>query len=92
MLKDSVSDRQSVLKRAQEAFASYLDLLEKYNLLSRKDKLLLDRFLDSPDEFALMSSNDATARRDTKIARLKQEKELRFKLEARMPYCSTACI
>ena len=50
-------------------------------MLSKGDKKLQERYLDNRDEFTLMPTSDMTARRDTKIARLKQEKELELKLE-----------
>ena len=53
-------------------------------MLSKSDKKLLEKYLANRDEFSLMPLSDPTARRDTKIARLKQEKELELKLEVRL--------
>ena len=50
-------------------------------MLSKSDRRLHERYLDRRDEFSLMSSNEPSARRDTKIARFKQETELKRKLE-----------
>ena len=50
-------------------------------MLSKNDKKLYDQYLKNRDEFALIPAADLTSRRDTKIARLKQEKELELKLE-----------
>ena len=80
-LKDSLSDRKMVLRRAQEAFERYLSLLDTYAMLSMHDRKLYERYVESRDEFSLISSNDPGARRDTKIARFKQENELKLKLE-----------
>ena len=41
----------------------------------------MERYLEGRDEFSLIPGTDATARRDIKIARFKQEKELKLKLE-----------
>ena len=82
-MKDSVSDRKGVLRRAQKAYERYLHLLDSYRILSKEDQKLNERFLDNRDEFALIPGNDAAARRDTKVARFKQEKELKMKLEVR---------
>lgn len=81
LLKDSVSDRKNVLRRAQEAYERYLHLLDAYSMLSKGDRELFERYLESRDEFTLMSSNDFAMRRNTKIARFKQENELKLKLE-----------
>lgn len=51
-------------------------------MLSNNDRKLYERYVDSRDDFSLTSSNDASARRDVKIARFKQEQELKLKLEA----------
>ena len=59
-------------------------LLDNYIMLSKSDKKLLEKYLANRDEFSLMPLSDPTARRDTKIARLKQEKELELKLEVRL--------
>ena len=50
-------------------------------MLSKADKRLHERFMDNKNEFALLSSSDITARRDTKISRFKQEQEMKLKLE-----------
>lgn len=76
-----MSDRRAVLRRAQEVYERYLRLLDTYRLLSRSDQKLYERFIELRDEFSLISSNDPGARRDTKIARFKQENELKLKLE-----------
>lgn len=50
-------------------------------MLSMGDRKLYERYLETRDEFSLISSNDPGARRDTKIARFKQENDLKLKLE-----------
>ena len=87
-MKDSESDRKGVLRRAQKAFERYLHLLDSYEMLSRENQKLNERFLDDQDEFSLIPGNDAGVRRDTKITRFKQEKELKMKLEylSRVPH------
>ena len=81
--KDCVSSRKEVLERAREAYERYLELLDNYGMLSKGDKRLRERFLNNRNEFALLSSTDLTARRETKISRFKQEQELKLKLEVR---------
>ena len=80
-MKDCVSSRRSVLELARDSYERYLGLLENYGILSKADKKLYERFLDSRSEFALLSNSDPSARRATKISRLKQEQELKLKLE-----------
>lgn len=81
--KDCVSSRRGVLERAREAYERFLGLLDNYGMLSKSDKRLHERFLEDRNGFALLSSSDLTARRDTKISRFKQEQELKLKLEVR---------
>lgn len=50
-------------------------------MLSTSDRKLYEKYIENKDEFSLIASNDPGARRDTKIARFKQEKELKLKLE-----------
>ena len=76
-----MSSRQAVLRRAQEAFERYLSLLDTHRMLSRNDRKLYERYIDGRDDFSLMTSDDPSARRDAKIARYKQENELKLKLE-----------
>ncbi|KAI4243411.1 MAG: hypothetical protein LQ352_007041 [Teloschistes flavicans] len=87
LLKDSLSPRKHVLQRSRVAFERYLKLLDSYEMLSKSDSKLYQRYLSSPDDFSLLSQSDPTARRNTKIARYKQEQELKLKLEylARVP-------
>ncbi|KAL6719400.1 Type 2A phosphatase-associated protein 42 [Lecanora helva] len=80
-LRDNVSSRKIVLRQAQEAYERYLSLLDVYHMLSKSDRKLHERYIENRDEFSLISSTDPGARRDTKIARFKQEKELKLKLE-----------
>ena len=81
ILNDSVSSRRAVLQRAQGAYERYLTFLDTYRMLSKSDRRLYERYIEDRDQFSLVSSNDPSARRDTKIARYKQEKELKLKLE-----------
>ena len=50
-------------------------------MLNARDRKLYERFLEGRDDFSLISTTDPAARRDTKIARYKQENELKLKLE-----------
>lgn len=80
-LRDSITDRRTVLKRAQDSYENFLSLLDAYKILSKSDQKLQEQYLNNRDEFSLLSGRDVTSRRATKIARYKQEKQLKAKLE-----------
>ncbi|MCJ1390701.1 hypothetical protein MMC18_003562 [Xylographa bjoerkii] len=79
--KKIATDRKPLLQNAQEAYERYLGLLDTYSMLSKSDKKLYDRYLESRNGFTLLASSDMSIRRDTKIARFQQEKDLKQKLE-----------
>lgn len=80
-LRDSITDRRAVLKRAQDSYANFLSLLDAYSILSKSDQKLQEQYLNNRDEFFLLFGRDAISRRNTKIARYNQEKQLKAKLE-----------
>ena len=80
-LKEIASDRKRTLRRAQDALERYLHLLDTYRMLSKRDASLFEQYSEEKDNFSLIESNDAAMRRDTKIKRYRDEKELRRKLE-----------
>jgi len=77
----SLPDRKRLLGAARDAYERYLHLLDSYDLLAPPYKKLLERYTDSPLQFAVASTSDPGARRDAKIANLRAEKDLRQKLE-----------
>lgn len=98
ILRDNKSDRKIVLNGAQKSYEKYLNLLDTYELLSASDRKLYERYLDNSKAFSTASTTDVAARRDTKIKRFRQEKELKGKLEARnlpymgyVPFLTAAC-
>jgi len=74
-------ERKAVLARAQDHYARFLKLLDSYDVLSGTDSGLFERYQESPQAFSTASTSDPSARRETKIARFRQEKELKQKLE-----------
>ncbi|KAJ5152376.1 hypothetical protein N7492_010671 [Penicillium capsulatum] len=74
-------DREATLKRALELYEQFLTRLDEYELLSKEDKKLLEQYLANPSSFTLAPINDAAARRETKVRRFREEKELKQKLE-----------
>ncbi|KAI9756899.1 MAG: hypothetical protein M4579_003653 [Chaenotheca gracillima] len=79
--KRSSSNRKLVLHQARHASERFLELLDTYRILSRDDRQLHEQYLDSPDKFSTASTTDPAARRNTKIARFREEKELKQKVE-----------
>ena len=77
------ADRKTLLQKTQDAYDRYLGRLDNYDMLSKEDRKLYERYLDNKDVFSLLTSPDASIRRGTKIARFKQEKDLKQKLEVR---------
>lgn len=83
------SDREAILRRAQGEYDKYLDTLDTYSLLSAGDKKLYEQFTSEPNSFHLASMTDAAARRHTKVARFREEKELKQKLEVWVNFISS---
>ncbi|MCJ1462848.1 hypothetical protein MMC07_001451 [Pseudocyphellaria aurata] len=81
LLKNNSSDRKSVIEQAQKSYERYLALLDSYVMLPASDRKLYERYLDNRELFSLMSSSDPAARRDVKIARFKQESQLKSHFE-----------
>ncbi|KAF2103328.1 TAP42-like protein [Rhizodiscina lignyota] len=81
VLKITGGDRKGNLHRAQQSYERFLKLLDNYDILSKGDARLLERYTENPTAFSTASTSDAAARRDMKIARFKDEKELKRKLD-----------
>lgn len=81
IVKLDARDRRTTLRRARETYERFLGLLDRYGLLSKEDRELHERYLEGPSSFSTASVTDMAARRQTKIARYKEGKRLREKLE-----------
>jgi tetratricopeptide (TPR) repeat protein len=75
-----IVERKNNLEKAQKSYEQYLKQLDNYDLLSKSDSALLESYQDSPTTFSTASTSDAAQRRDIKIQRFKEEKELKQKL------------
>lgn len=73
--------RKVNLLAARNRYERFLKLLDSYDMLSKPDARLLEAYSEDPSRFSTASGGDATARRATKIARFKEEKEMKNKLE-----------
>lgn len=81
MQRASSSDREAALRRALQQYENFLTRLDEYELLSAGDKKLFERYIANPSTFTLAPLDDAAARRDIKVRRFREEKELKQKLE-----------
>jgi immunoglobulin-binding protein 1 len=76
-----VSIRKQSLLRARNHYERFLKLLDSYDILGASDARLLEAYTEDKTKFSTANTPDAAARRDAKIARFKEEKELKRKLE-----------
>jgi hypothetical protein len=77
------ADREATLRRALEQYERFITRLDEYELLSAGDKKFFEQYMANPSTFTLAPLNDAAARRDIKVRRFREEKELKEKLEVR---------
>jgi hypothetical protein len=81
ILKKTAADRKQSLLQARSHYERFLKLLDSYDMLSKSDTKIYERYTETPDTFSTAPVTDAAARRDTKIARFKAEKELKSRIE-----------
>lgn len=79
-----VSARKEHLLQARARYERFLKLLDSYDMLSKGDAKLFESYNEDKANFSTVSTKDAAARRDVKIARFREEKELKRKLEVCM--------
>jgi hypothetical protein len=79
-ISSGIAERKNNLEKAQKSYEQYLKQLDNYDLLSKGDSALLESYQESPTTFSTASTSDAAQRRDIKIRRFKEEKELKQKL------------
>ena len=77
----SIAERKTNLLRARDYYERFVKLLDSYDVLGKSDAKLLEAYLENKDQFSTASTRDAAARRDAKIQRFREEKELKKKLE-----------
>ncbi|KAF2201241.1 type 2A phosphatase-associated protein 42 [Delitschia confertaspora ATCC 74209] len=81
VLRITGGDRKAYLHRARDYYDRFLKLLDSYDMLNKSDAKLLETYRENKDKFSVASTKDAGARREAKIARFREEKELKRKLE-----------
>ncbi|KAI0508773.1 TAP42-like family protein [Xylaria bambusicola] len=76
----SPMERKRVLTSTRDAYEKFLYLLDSYSILSPRESKLLVEYNEDPTNFSTISTVDANARRNAKIANFRAEKELKQKL------------
>lgn len=77
------SDREALLRRSLENYEGYLSHMDDYGLLNDSNRKLYERYTSKPTSFSLTPVNDPATRREAKVSRFREEKELKQKLEVR---------
>jgi len=82
MMKEQGLDRKSAILRAQAAYKSFLRLIDSYDLLNKTDKDMFEVLAQATTAIGLNHlPTDLGERRQAKIARFRQEKALKTKLQ-----------
>jgi hypothetical protein len=76
-----VTLRKANILLAREHCESFLKQLDSYDMLGTSDSRLLEAYSEDKANFSTANTRDAAARRDAKIARFREEKDLKRKLE-----------
>ncbi|CAI6332557.1 unnamed protein product [Periconia digitata] len=76
-----IASRKTNLLEARNYYERFMKLLDSYDMLSSSDGKLWEAYTDDKDHFSTANTKDAAARREVKIARFREEKELKQKLE-----------
>ncbi|KAF2671576.1 TAP42-like protein [Microthyrium microscopicum] len=79
---DSPGGRRSAVLEATQYWEKFLQRLDQYELLNKDDARLLERYSENKEDFEVAGPVDATKRREVKISRFREEKELKTKLAA----------
>ena len=82
-IKSYSATREATLRAALGLLESFLERLDQYNLLSRADRELFERFQEDKSTFRLVTKDNAEERRKSKISRFQEEKVLKAELQVR---------
>lgn len=77
--------RKDTLLEARSELEKCIRLLDEYRLLGRQQQEMWERYVEDKNGFEVMGKVDAQRRREGKIRRWKEEKELKARLEVRPP-------
>ena len=82
-LKSNDGARKDHVLHAKSAFERFLKSLDQYDLLGKENSKLYEQYKESPQSFSVAGRADAVERREIKILRFKEEKQLKQKLDVR---------
>lgn len=74
-------DRHTSLQRSADLLERFLTRLDNYRLLGAGEHELYERYLEQRSNFRLTSTNNPDEKRNIKIRRHREEKDLKEKLE-----------
>lgn len=83
VFRSNRGERKDIILQARSELEQFLHLLDQYDVLSKADLQMLERYQDNRDGFALAPGGDAAARREVKIQRFREEKALKARIEVR---------
>jgi immunoglobulin-binding protein 1 len=81
-----VATRKQNLLKARGHYERFLKLLDAYDVLGKADAKLFEAYSEDKDNFSTANTRDAAQKRDAKITRFREEKELKRKLEVRIAH------
>ncbi len=76
----SPAERIRTLKSVRATYERFLHQLDNYDLLSAAQARLLERYTADPEHFSTLSTSNPEARRNSKIANAKTERDLRARV------------
>ncbi|KAL6710208.1 Type 2A phosphatase-associated protein 42 [Coniothyrium glycines] len=76
-----ISVRKQNLLLSRGHYEQFLKSLDSYDILGKSDSKLFEAYSEDNNNFSTANTRDAAARRDAKITRFREEKELKKKLE-----------
>ena len=85
LLKSYDQNRLHSLRKASQLLDNFLERLDQYNMLSALDRKLYERYQETKSSFSLLATSNVEERRKFKISRFQEEKQLKQKLEVRIP-------
>lgn len=84
MMKEQGLHRKDAILRAQASYLAFLKLCDSYDLLNKTDREMFEILAQANTAIGLNHlPSDPGARRQAKIVRFRQEKDLKAKLEVR---------
>jgi immunoglobulin-binding protein 1 len=80
-ISGDINARKWNLSKAREGYEKFLKLLDSYDILGKPAAKLFEAYSEDKNGFSTANTRDPAARREAKIARFREEKELKKKLE-----------